>query len=429
MMETRVAQYIKEHKLLEPKDQIIVGLSGGADSVALILLLKELGYTCIGAHCNFHLRGEEANRDEQFVTHFCQEHSFPLHKTHFDTYHYAKTHKVSIEMACRELRYEWFHSLIEGGIANKLAIAHHRDDNIETLLLNLIRGTGIKGLTGIQPINQYIVRPLLETSRQDIEAYLKARNQSFVTDSTNLEEEYARNKVRLTILPAMEQINTACQANISRTIGYLNQTYLIYQKAVQEAIERVVQNQTIQGELLLKETAAETILYEICYPLGFNSSQVKDIYNSLLSTSESRVFYSSTHQLNKERENLHILPLEGKSKMSTAPKLSYKLIELNDSFKIPRDKNTACFDAELIDKTKLGLRKWAQGDRFIPFGMKGSKSLSDFFVDQKYSLQEKEMQWLLTHDKDIIWIIGQRSDNRYRLTSSSKKALIVKIEQ
>ena len=425
MIKDKVVKYIQQHKMLQTNDTLLVGLSGGADSVALLLLLKDLGYSCIAAHCNFQLRGEESNRDEAFVTSLCKRLHIPLYKTFFDTNTYAQTHKISIEMACRELRYTWFDQLIKKGIANKLAIAHHRDDNIETLLLNLIRGTGIKGLTGIQPINQYLIRPLLNISRAEIEAYLKSKKESFVTDSTNLQDDFARNKIRLNILPQMEQINEACQTNINRTLTYLNEAHLIYQKAIKESIKRVYANGTIQAKLLAKETSPQTVLFEICHPLGFNSAQVEAIFTALYETTESRLFTSKTHTIRKTRDYLHVESNSNSTK-TTPPTLIFEKVEVNANFKIPKDPTIACFDADLINKDLLNLRTWIHGDSFVPFGMTGSKKLSDFYTDEKYSMHEKDNQWLLTHNKDIIWIIGKRTDNRYRLTTLSKNALLVK---
>ena len=425
MIERIVAKYIAEHNMLSPADKIIVGLSGGADSVALLLILKKLGYDCIAAHCNFHLRGEEANRDEDFVVQLCKKQNITLRSTHFNTYKYAKTNRLSIEMAARELRYNWFNELILEENANKLAIAHHRDDNIETLFLNLARGAGLKGLTGIQAVNGYVIRPLLNLSRTDIEKYLHDVNQPYVTDSTNLEDEFARNKVRLKIIPMMEQINSACQQNIQNTIEYLNEVQLIYQKSITESISRVMSNQSIHIQTLKEEIAPQTILYEISYPLGFNSSQIKDMMESIY-TSETKEFFSNSHIIRKERDYFYIKKKDEQETINIKPQLSYTTVFINKNFKIPKDKDIACFDADLIDLKELTLRKWQHADFFIPFGMTGKKNISDFFTDSKFTTLEKSNQWLLTHKEDIIWIIGQRTDNRYRITKYSKRALIVK---
>ena len=424
MIEEIVTKYIKDKNLFTKADKIIVGLSGGADSVALLILLKDLGYSCIAAHCNFHLRGEEADRDEDFVVQLCKKLDIKLRSTHFDTYKYAADHKLSIEMAARELRYNWFERLCKEENATKVAIAHHRDDNVETLLLNLIRGAGLKGLTGIQPKNGNIVRPLLTISRKEIVFFLQSRQQDFVTDSTNLEDEFARNKVRLNIIPTMEQINSACLNNIQNTIEYLNQVQLIYTQSISNSINRVKSENIIDCGKLLKEVSPETILYEICYPLGFNSKQIQDIFESI-SSNESKEFHSEQYYLIKNRDRIIIYSKETDHKECIKPQLQYTIKVIDKDFKIPRTKEYAVFDADLINIESLSIRKWKQGDSFIPFGMIGRKNLSDFFTDNKFTLEEKENQWLLIHNQDIIWVIGQRTDNRYRVTKESKRALII----
>ncbi|MCD8092306.1 MAG: tRNA lysidine(34) synthetase TilS [Bacteroides sp.] len=417
----RIAQYINHHRLFTAKDKVLVALSGGADSVALLRLLLHLGYTCEAAHCNFHLRGAESGRDEEFVRCLCREQGTALHIVHFDTEKEAKERHISIEMAARELRYDWFEEVRKECGASVIAVAHHRDDSVETFLLNLIRGTGINGLRGIQPRNGKIVRPLLCLDRKEITDYLDRLGQSYVTDSTNLQDEYTRNKIRLNLLPMMQEINPAVKESILKTAEHLEDAASIYKRGIEEAKKRILTPEGISIRALLQETAPETVLFEILYPLGFNAAQVKDIYRAL-NGQPGKVFASTCRRVVKDRELLLIEPLQE----ATKPKLTMKEYEYTPDFVIPRDKNTACFDADKL-QYPLSLRLFRQGDTFVPFGMKGRKKVSDYLTDRKFSLLRKERQWVLCCDDDIIWLVGERADNRFRIDEGTKKVLIVVI--
>lgn len=240
MIEQQVIRYIEKEQLFSQNSKILVALSGGADSVALLRILHSLAYDCEAAHCNFHLRGKESDRDEMFVHRLCQQYNIPLHTVDFNTTRYAEEKRISIEMAARELRYEWFEKKRMECHADKIAVAHHQDDSIETMLLNLIRGTGITGLLGIRPINGYIVRPLLCVSREEIICYLQSIGQEYVTDSTNLEDEYTRNKIRLHLLPLMQEINPAIKNSLTTTSNHLNEVATLYNKGISEAKNRVI---------------------------------------------------------------------------------------------------------------------------------------------------------------------------------------------
>ncbi|MBR4845992.1 MAG: tRNA lysidine(34) synthetase TilS, partial [Bacteroidaceae bacterium] len=283
----QVQAYIQTEGLFSADDHLLVALSGGADSIALLRILLELGYSCVAAHCNFHLRGEESNRDEAFCQTLCKELNIELHVTHFDTTTYAQEKGISIEMAARELRYEWFEDLCRTYGYTRVAVAHHRDDSVETLLLNLVRGTGLAGLTGIRPINGRIVRPLLSLTRQKIIIYLEALGQEFVTDSTNLQDEYVRNKIRLQIIPLLKKINPQVSEKISETIQHLREVETIYKESIKEAIQRVTDDtlQIIHIPTLLAEVEPRIVLFEILHNRGFVSAQIDDIFRSL--TAES----------------------------------------------------------------------------------------------------------------------------------------------
>lgn len=427
MLHLRVNEYIEREKLFGLTDKILIALSGGADSVALLRVLVYLGYECEAAHCNFHLRGEESDRDEAFVRELCQQQNIPLHIVHFDTTHYADEHKISIEMAARELRYEWFEQVrIQVG-ADVIAVAHHRDDSVETLLLNLIRGTGINGLNGIRAKNNKIVRPMLSVSREDILAYLDKMNQSFVTDSSNLQDDYTRNKIRLNLIPMMESINPSVKSAIFATASHLTDASLLYNKVIEEGRTRVMDHQGIVIEALLKEPSPRALLFEILYSLGFNSAQVDDVYRSLEGQS-GRKFLSNEWIVVRDRTHL-LLQQQSVEQCSIAiqPVIKEERISNTSDFVIPRDKQIACFDADKITQP-LTLRKWQIGDRFVPFGMNGKKKVSDYLTDAKFSILQKEQTYVLCCGEEIVWLVGERTDNRYRVDATTQNLLVLHLQ-
>lgn len=368
MEKKKVAQYIAQERLLEASGKVIVALSGGADSVALLLLLTELGYACEAAHCNFHLRGEESDRDEQFVRRLCEERHVALHVVHFDTTQHAANRHISIEMAARELRYQWFETLRQELGADAVAVAHHADDSVETFLLNLMRGTGINGLRGIRPRNGRIVRPLLCLTRDDVLHYLDRQGQTYVTDSTNLQDEYTRNKIRLNLLPLMEEINPSVRRSILRTAAHLDEAATLYNIGIAEARERVLCPEGICIAALLKEAEPQALLHEILHPLGFNEAQTDDIFRSL-DGQAGKAFESEGWLVVKDRD---LLLMQNKQTMNRPPRLEMTEMELTPDFIIPRDRLTACFDTAKLHHA-LTLRLWQTGDTFVPFGMKGRK--------------------------------------------------------
>lgn len=427
MFKRDVEKFIDQKSLFERCDKVLVALSGGADSVALLRVLHALGYQCECAHCNFHLRGEESNRDETFVQQLCQKFDIPLHVTHFDTTDYARTHRISIEMAARELRYQWFETLRQSIGAKVIAVAHHRDDSVETFLLNLIRGTGINGLKGIAPKNGYVVRPLLQESRENILDYLQHLNQEYVTDSTNLQDEYMRNKIRLNLLPLMQELNPSISESIAATADRLADAALIYNKEREMAIQRVMKGErVISISALLDETAPSSLLFELLHPYGFNSSQIKDIYQSLFGQSGRR-FHSSQWEVLRDRDSLILHSFSGEETDHVPPTLTYETIDITPDFIIPRDKHIACLDADKVT-LPLTVRKWQVGDKFTPLGMKGKKNVSDYLTDRKFTLFQKEHQYVACQGDKIVWLIGERIDNAYRIDADSKRALIVRQE-
>ncbi|NDV84619.1 tRNA lysidine(34) synthetase TilS [Bacteroides sp. 51] len=430
MIKHRIAQYIEKEQLLTLQDKVLVTLSGGADSVALLRILLSLGYTCEAAHCNFHLRGEESNRDENFVEQLCHKLNVTLHVNSFETQAYACDHKISIEMAARELRYNWFGALAKEHDHTAIAVAHHQDDSVETMLLNLIRGTGINGLLGIHPKNGMIVRPLLCVTRDEIIDYLQHIGQEYVTDSTNLEDEYTRNKIRLKLIPMMQEINPSVKEKLFQTGSHLNEVATVYQYTIEEGKTRVRTEEGVSIQALLSEPSPSALLFEMLLPLGFNSPQIEDIMQSVIAGQSGKQFVSNQGwRVIRDRELLLIYKVGEKEENNTTPpfQLIYEEVEYTPNFSINKDKNIAYFDADKL-KEKLTIRKWKQGDTFVPFGMTGKKLVSDFLTDRKFSLLQKENQWVLCCGEKIIWIIGERTDNRFRIENSTRRVMIVKLQ-
>ena len=426
---SQVKEYIQQNIPLVENDKVLVGLSGGADSVALLSILKELGYCCFAAHCHFALRGEESDRDRNFAKQISAKLGVPFIEVKFDTLKYAADKKISVEMACRELRYEWFETQRTALGCRYLAVAHHRDDSVETVLINLIRGTGISGLTGIAPLNGTVIRPILGLSREEVENYISQSNLNYVTDSTNKETIYVRNKIRNRILPLMKEINPSVYEAIEATSIHLSETELIYREALNKKIESIVEVRDevayIKIEKLTEQTAVRTILYEILKPYGFITSQLNDIIASFNEESGKR-FFSLTHRIIKDRNRLIVAPLgkEDNYLIHYPPNemLRVEYMAVEDLPPFTRDKSCAYFDAEKLPENLI-LRHWRMGDRFLPFGMKGTQKLSDYFTTHKFSLLQKEQIWLLVAGDEILWLVGERQSDKYRITPTTQRVV------
>lgn len=424
MIERKVIRYIEEQQMFTRQSRIIVALSGGADSVALLCILLHLGYSCEAAHCNFHLRGEESMRDQSFAEELAQKLGVRLHLVHFDTKAYAARKGISIEMAARELRYDWFESLRKQCKADVIAVAHHRDDSVETFLLNLIRGTGINGLRGIQPVNGVIVRPLLTISRHEILDYLSEINQSYVTDSTNLKDDYTRNKIRLNLIPLLEEMNPSVSTAIADTAGRLGEVSKIYHAAMKEAFHRVcIDEHRISVTALLKEVSPKSVLYELLYPLGFNPAQINDVFDTLGKQSGKR-FYTEDKILLYNRDELI---WQKKDTASVLPVLCKEIIDRSSMTDIPHDASIACLDADRVNEN-LVIRKWQSGDRFVPLGMTGFKKVRNYLLDKKFSLFQKENQYVVCSGNDIVWLVGERIDNRFRVRPETRRIVILRVK-
>ncbi len=425
-----IQRYIETHRLLSVQDKVWVALSGGADSVALLRVLMELGYSCQAAHCNFQLRGEESDRDEAFVQKLCESFFIPLQVIKFDTEDYAKSNRISIEMAARELRYDWFSKLCSQEQGSKMAVAHHRDDSVETLLLNLIRGTGINGLKGISCMNGNIVRPLLEVTREDILEYLKEIGQDYVTDSTNLEDEYQRNKIRLNLLPLMKELNPSVSESLWETMKRLSEVEKIYRKDRERRLAEAVHHpssdeQRMEIQKIWQDVSPQTLLYEWLYPLGFNSSQIADIFQSVQTEQSGKRFFSAEWELLRDRSLLLVHRLEQASHL---PEVEVSILERTDTFVIQTDKNVACLDADKVT-LPLEVRQWEEGDSFVPLGMKGKKNVCKYMTDRKFSLFQKERQYVLVSEGKIVWLMGERIDHRFRVTEDTRRILFIRLKE
>ena len=421
-MKSRVAQYIRTHTLFAAQGPVIVALSGGADSVALLHILKELGYPLIAAHCNFHLRAQESDRDEAFVRHLCKRLGTELHVKDFDTTGHAKQNNISIEMAARELRYEWFEELRKTHHAQCIATAHHRNDQAETLLLNLIRGTGLKGLAAMLPQNENIARPMLCVSRQEILQYLKEIGQDYVTDSTNLKTDFKRNKIRLQLIPLLQEINPSVVETLSDTSDKILQSLPYYTKGIRNAIrEAGADEESFPIGPLLHNPGAPTLLHEWLQGKGFNQVQIGQMAKSM-EGEPGKIWESHTHRLLKDREQFIV---ESKETRATQVELTFETVECITD----KSPQYAYFDADLVRKENIHVRPVKHSDHFHPFGMKGRRLVSDFLTDLKLTRFQKQRQMVACLGNDIIWVIGIRTDNRFRVTPETKHILRITFKE
>ncbi|GHT18904.1 tRNA(Ile)-lysidine synthase [Bacteroidia bacterium] len=430
----QISTFIAKNHLLKHDKPVIVGLSGGADSVALLDILQKLAYKCVAAHCNFLLRGAASEADEVFVTKLCSEGNVTLFVKKFETKQFARAKNISIEMAARELRYQWFESLLTENDAQAIAVAHHQNDNIETLLLNLARGTGLKGLCGIPVRNGNVVRPLLNVSKLDIENYIKVNNLHFVSDSTNFENNFKRNKIRNEVLPLLAMLNPSIEHTLAEEINHFKGIYRVYESCIENIKNELltIENNLIKIQInkLLQQSDIPAVLFETIKNYGFNFAQTLQIVN-VLNAESGKMFYSEKHQLIKDRdfilikqkilnntENEYLIELNCK-KIDKPIDLELKKYSKKNDFILKNSKNIIQIDYNKI-KFPLILRKWKSGDFFFPFGMKKTQKLSDFLINNKISLSEKEDIWLLLSDSQIVWIVGHRLDNRFRIDKNTQ---------
>ena len=435
--------FVSDNNLFSKDDRILIALSGGVDSVVLSHLMCRANYKISLAHCNFHLRDEESNRDEAFVRRWAKENNIPLFVKEFDTYQYMKENKLSLEMAARDLRYNWFNSLLESEGFTCLCTAHHLDDSIETFFINLLRGTGIAGLHGIKVKNDKIVRPLLFATREEILSYAKQNNISYVEDSTNSETKFTRNKIRHNLFPVLREINPNFEFALKKDIEYLNDTEFIFRREIEKTKKEIIETEQevikINISKLKQLNPMKIYLYEILSEYGFNETNINDIL-SCLDEISGKQFFSKTHRLVKDREYIFIDVIKNnttndfflidncQSSLIYPLKMQIELLRDLKFINISKDKNIAMLDADLL-KFPLILRKWRQGDSFVPFGMKKEKKLSDYFTSNKYSLLDKENQWILCSEEKIVWLVSERIDDRFRISNKTKNILKIEVEK
>lgn len=434
-----IENYISRYELLSHNGFYLVALSGGPDSVALLLTLRNLGYHIDAVHCNFHLRGAESDRDENFCVELCKKNQILLHRIHFDTKAYAELHHQSIEMAARELRYHYFEQLRKDVQADAICVAHHRDDQVETVLLHLIRGTGLRGLTGMRPKNGRIIRPFLGVSHQDILDYLHRCHQDYVIDSTNLERDAQRNQLRLDIIPLMEKINPEVKDNIARAADILTEVEEFSDQQIDSLIRSCHEGDSYKFSAIKNSGHGKLILWHILNNKGFNRQQIEEIN---VCSKTNRHWLSDKYVVCLEKDSLSVVDRD-KWQMEL-PSLripecgTYCYSAMGKNIMKLRLKEVTA-DALIIDKHPqfafvdaakahfpLTLRPVMQGDRFVPFGMKGSKLISDFMNDLKLSMIDRRRQLVVVDNQGtLLWVVGRRVDNRVAVGPETQKVVVM----
>jgi tRNA(Ile)-lysidine synthase len=436
----KVISYIKTHQLCREGAKLIVGVSGGADSIALLHFLHNAGYACIVAHCNFHLRGVESDTDETFVKNLADKWHIPFFSTSFDTKTLAKEKGISIEMAARDLRYDWFASLKQEQNAEAIAIAHHLDDSIETFFINLSRGTGLRGLLGIQPKQGNIIRPFLSVSRDEINNYISNNHLQSRIDLSNFDQLIIRNKIRHSLIPVFESFNPSFRQIMAENFTRLGELNEVANDLIESFRKDTVIDYegyfSISINKLRNQTNTHYFLFELLKPYNFNDATVNDILCHLDGES-GKSFFSPTHRVIKDRNYLLVTPStvvdnssysipEGTLSINTPLELHFAQPISVTTNSIVKNSRVACIDFEKLT-FPLKIRRPKEGDFFYPLGMNGKKKLSDFFIDKKFNLFDKENCWLLTSDNQIIWIIGYRIDDRFKIDDKSKKMIKISL--
>lgn len=415
--------------------RLFLAVSGGMDSMVLLQLFHQLNYEIAVLHCNFSLRNLESDGDEDFVKQFCEENQIPIFIQKFDTKQFAEDTKLSIQVAARKLRYDWFYEQLADKNFDYILTAHHLDDSLETFLINFTRGTGLEGLTGIPAQNDKIIRPLLPFSRTEIESYIQENNLQWREDSSNASDKYLRNKVRHAIVPVLKELNPNLLASFQNTLENLQQAQFLVEDASKLVYQIVVQKEGNQLKInlieLLKLPNYAAYLYQWLKDFGFTAWQ--DIYDLVTAQSGKQVF-SETHILLKDRD---FLILYSKETLTYAVEyfiekdVNEVKFPLNITFCNVSDISNANSNCIFVDEDLLRfpliIRKWQDGDYFYPSGMQGKKKLSKYFKDEKMSLIDKSNQWILCSDNQIVWVIGKRQDERFKITEKTNHKLQIKL--
>lgn len=421
--------------------KILCAISGGIDSTVMLHVLNDFGFDCIVAHCNFKLRGKESDGDEEFVRNLANKMEFKFLCETFDTNEYSAQTGLSIQMAARDLRYEWFNNIATKYNCSYIALAHNSDDQVETTITNLTRGTGVRGLTGMRFLKDNLFRPLLFISRKEIEEFAEVNNIEFRTDSTNKTVKYSRNKIRHQVIPLLEEINSSAKSSILKSVKFLTDTEAILKTYVEECSYKCksYESDKIVFDIneLRKCTAPETILFELLIGDGIPKSLAADAINLIKAGSgKSCSFLNITilrdcNKLIIDKNSLSIRPestLIEEDDLAAFENLGINALTIEKPKKLSINKST---NFAYIDYDKLifplTVRNWQHGDRFRPFGMKNFRKLSDFFKDEKLNLFEKENVKIIESNGKIVWIVGLRSDDRFRLDSKTAKILILEM--
>ena len=434
--------FIKEKKLLNKDDRILLAVSGGIDSMVMCELFLKSNYKLGIAHANFSLRGKESDDDEKFVKKYAEKNNIPFFTQKFKTKNTATNKKESIQLTARKLRYEWLEKIREENNFDYITTAHHLNDNVETFIMNLSRGTGISGLHGILPKNDKIIRPLLFAAKEEIEQFATANKISYRNDSSNASDKYTRNYVRHHVIPPLTKIYPALIQNVGKTIDHLAQTETLvhnYIKQLQKEIFHEDENELVVKIKDLEQLSPLAIhLFELFKEIGINGDIVNNISVCITEKKYGKVFQLPLHKIYIEKESLVVAPITKKiQRLSTVSKIQkhksvgeskfvFKTITVTKDFKIDKSPDIGLFDLEKL-KFPLQIRNWQNGDSFIPFGMKGKKLVSDFLTDIKMPKNKKVNQLVILSGNDIIWLPGLRIDNRYAITGKSK--IIYRIEK
>ncbi len=432
-------QHVIANSLFKKTDKLLIAVSGGVDSVVLCDLCFHAGFNFEIAHCNFQLRGNDSEADEKFVIELASKYKVKHHVVKFDTEKFAADNKQNIQLAARNLRYTWFNHILSNDTSiTNILTAHHADDNLETILMNFFKGTGINGLKGIQSnhagIGGKIVRPLLFANKSELIDYAKSNNCQWREDVSNESDKYTRNFFRNQIIPLIENVIPEAKANVQNNIKRFNEIAVIYDNAIlnikSKLLERKVNEIHIPVLKLIKHDAFETILFEIIKPYNFTSSQLNDAIH-LLHADSGKYVLSYSHRILKNRNWLIISPNETQDESVFIIESDTKIvhfgsnkitIENTSSTQFSNDSAIALLDLKNI-QFPLMLRKWKQGDYFYPLGMLKKKKLSRFFIDIKLSLLEKENTWVVESNKKIIWVVGKRIDNRFKISDTTESVL------
>jgi len=437
----RFSAYVSENNLFRKSNRLLLAVSGGIDSMVMAHLILQTGIGAGIAHCNFMLRGIESDKDEEMVRLFAESNKLPFHFERFSTKYYASENKISVQMAARELRYKWFEEIRAKHGYDNIAIAHNLNDNIETMLINLTRGTGLTGLSGIKPSAGSIIRPLMFATREEIADFAAHNNVNYREDKSNADTKYTRNTIRHLVIPVLKEINPSLEKTLGETaerfsgIDYVMNEYL---NRISESVSRAEGDSIYFRLSLLREhMSKKAVIFELFNQYGINNVMLNDLYAVISGRTGGRI-ETASHRIIRNRDELIVTKLERGQKLhyqvndtvrfTDVPFIdSAEICNSDEKFIIASDQHTACIDADKL-KFPLLIRGWKEGDYFYPLGMKHKKKLSDYFTDKKYSAIDKENAFLLESDGKIVWIIGERLDDRFRVTEDTGKVLVLKAQ-